>query len=46
LRLPLTPLSLDADRKLERVLKAIMPAEEKEAMRAHAARRHAAGQAA
>jgi 4-hydroxy-tetrahydrodipicolinate synthase len=46
LRLPLTPLSLEADRKLERVLKAIMPAEEKEAMRAHAARRHAAGQAA
>jgi 4-hydroxy-tetrahydrodipicolinate synthase len=46
LRLPLTPLSLDADRKLERVLKAIMPAEEKEAMRVHAARRHAAGQAA
>ena len=46
LRLPLTPLSLEADRKLERVLKAILPAEEKEAMRAHAARRHAAGRAA
>ena len=46
LRLPLTPVSLDADRKLERVLKAIMPAEEKEAMRAQAARRHAAGRAA
>jgi 4-hydroxy-tetrahydrodipicolinate synthase len=46
LRLPLTPLSLEADRKLERVLKTIMPAEEKEAMRAHAARRHAAGRAA
>ena len=46
LRLPLTPLSLDADRKLDRVLQAIMPAEEKEAMRVHAARRHVAGQAA
>jgi 4-hydroxy-tetrahydrodipicolinate synthase len=46
LRLPLTPLSLDADRTLERVLKAIMPAEEKEAMRVHAARRHASGRAA
>ena len=46
LRLPLTPLSLDADRKLERVLQAIMPAEEKEAMRVHAARRHVAGRAA
>ena len=46
LRLPLTPLSLDADRQLERVLKTILPAEEKEAMRAHAARRHAASHAA
>ena len=47
LRLPLTPLSLEADRKLERVLKTILPAEEKEAMRAHAARGDiAAGRAA
>lgn len=46
LRLPLTPLSPDADRALGRVLKAIMPAEDKEAMRARAARRHIAGQAA
>jgi 4-hydroxy-tetrahydrodipicolinate synthase len=46
LRLPLTPLGPDADRKLERVLQAIMPAEEKEAMRAQAAHRHIAGQAA
>jgi 4-hydroxy-tetrahydrodipicolinate synthase len=46
LRLPLTPLSLDADRRLQRVLQAIMPAEEKEAMRAHAAHRHIAGHAA
>jgi 4-hydroxy-tetrahydrodipicolinate synthase len=46
LRLPLTPLSLEADRKLERVLKTILPVEEKEAMRALAARRHAAGRAA
>ncbi len=46
LRLPLTPLSLEADRQLERVLKAILPVEEKEAMRALAARRHAAGRAA
>jgi len=46
LRLPLTPLSLDADRQLQRVLQAIMPAEEKEAMRAHAAHRHIAGHAA
>jgi len=46
LRLPLTPLSLEADRKLERVLKTILPVEEKEAMRAQAARRHASGRAA
>jgi len=46
LRLPLTPLSPDADRTLERVLQAIMPAEEKEAMRVHAARRLLAGRAA
>lgn len=46
LRLPLTPLSLDADRQLERILKAIMPAEEKEALRTHTAHRHIAGHAA
>ncbi len=33
LRLPLTPLSPDADRKLARVLAAILPLEEKEAQR-------------
>jgi 4-hydroxy-tetrahydrodipicolinate synthase len=46
LRLPLTPLSPDADRELDRVLQAIMPAEEKEALRLRAARRHGAGHAA
>ena len=46
LRLPLTPLSLDADRQLQRVLQAIMPAEDKEAMRANAAHRQIAGHAA
>jgi hypothetical protein len=46
LRLPLTPLSLDADRQLQRVLQAIMPAEDKEAVRARAAHRRIAGHAA
>ncbi len=46
LRLPLTPLSPDADRTLGQVLKVIMPAEDKEAMRALAARRHIGGHAA
>lgn len=46
LRLPLTPLSLDADRQLERVLRTVMPAEEKGAMRRQTARRQAAGRAA
>ena len=39
LRLPLTPLTPDADRKLEHVLQTIMPLEEKEAARLAAARR-------
>jgi 4-hydroxy-tetrahydrodipicolinate synthase len=41
LRLPLTPLSPEADRKLERVLQAVMPVEDKEAERLAVARRAA-----
>lgn len=41
LRLPLTPLSPEADRKLERALQAIMAVEDKEAERMASARRHA-----
>ena len=40
LRLPLTPLSADARRKLEQILKAIMPLEDKEAARFAAAHPH------
>lgn len=46
LRLPLTPLGLEADRRLDRVLREVLPDEEKEAARAEAARRHIAGRAA
>jgi 4-hydroxy-tetrahydrodipicolinate synthase len=42
LRLPLTPLSAEADRTLERVLQAVMPQEEKEAARHAMAPAHAA----
>ena len=40
LRLPLTPLSPDAGRKLEQVLQSIIPVEEKEAARFAAAHHH------
>jgi len=40
LRLPLTPLSPDAGRKLEQVLQSILPVEEKEAARFAAAHHH------
>jgi len=40
LRLPLTPLSPDAARKLEQVLQSILPVEEKEAARFAAAHHH------
>jgi hypothetical protein len=40
LRLPLTPLSPDAGRKLEQVLQSILPVEEKEAARFAAAHTH------
>ncbi len=46
LRLPLTPLSTEADRRLERVLRDVLPEEEKEAARARAERGHIAGRAA
>ncbi|MBL6614612.1 MAG: dihydrodipicolinate synthase family protein, partial [Reyranella sp.] len=42
LRLPLTPLSAEADRTLERVLQAVLPQEEKEAARHAMAQAHAA----
>jgi len=46
LRLPLTPLSPDAGRKLEQVLKSIMPVEDKEAARFATARASARPRAA
>lgn len=46
LRLPLTPLSPEADAKLARVLDRIVPAEEEEALRAASARPQAAARAA